>query len=291
MPLFAHIGDIRVDRIIEQEVPAFDPSEFLPDLTQEMLEPHLSWLQPKAFDPKTGLMTFCMQTYLVRTPKHTILVDTCIGNHKNHPNRPHWHQKTDKTYMNALMKAGVNIADIDYVMCTHLHADHVGWNTQLENGQWVPTFPNAKYIFSEKELAHWEKAHAANPIPYIAESVLPIVQAGRVQKVKSDHQLDDMVWCEPTPGHTPDHYSVCLQHAHHTGVLTGDLIHSPIQCVYPDIAARPDVDKAQAARTRRAFLDKYAETDTLICTHHFPSPSMGHIHREGDGFRFKFVAE
>lgn len=287
--LSTHIGDIRIDRIIEQEIPAFDPAEFLPELTPEMIAPHLPWLQPLAFDPATGLMTFCMQTYLVRTPHHTILVDTCIGNHKNHPNRPHWHQKTDATYMHALERAGVSVDDIDFVMCTHLHPDHVGWNTRLENGQWVPTFPNAKYLFSEKELAHWEKAHAEQPIPYVAESVLPIVAAGRVQTVLSDHQMDDHVWCEPTPGHTPDHFSVCLKHGAATGVLTGDLIHSPIQLVYPETPARPDVDKPLAGRTRRAFLEKYAETDTLVCTHHFPSPSMGHIKREGDAFRFQFI--
>ena len=287
--LMNHIGDIRVDRIIEQEFPMFDPAEFLPELTKEMIDPYRSWLEPKAFDPVSGLMTFCMQSYVIRTGHHNILVDTCIGNHKNHPARPAWHQKTDSTYMDALNKAGLTVDDIDYVMCTHLHPDHVGWNTRLENGRWVPTFPNAKYLFSEKELAHWEQANAKTEIPYVVDSVLPVVAAGRVTKIKSDFQLDDMVWCEPSPGHTPDHFSVCLAHGGHTGVLTGDLIHSPIQMVYPETPARPDVDKPLAAKTRRAFLEKYADTSTMICTHHFPSPSMGHIHSEGDSFRFKFL--
>jgi len=287
--LTQHIGDIRIDRIIEQEVPAFDPSEFLPELTKEMIDPHRHWLEPKGFDPATGLMIFCMQSYVIRTGKHNILVDTCIGNHKNHPNRPHWHQKTDNTYMDALKRSGLTVDDIDFVMCTHLHPDHVGWNTKLENGQWVPTFPNAQYVFSEKELAHWEKTHAETPIPYVAESVLPIVHAGRVQQVKSDHQFDDQIWCEPTPGHTPDHFSLCLKHGSHNGVITGDLIHSPIQCVYPETPARPDVDKPLASKTRRAYLEKYADTDTLVCTMHFPSPSMGHFVSEGDAFRFRFL--
>ena len=174
-----HIGDIRIDRIIEQEFPMFDPAEFLPELTKEMVDPHRSWMEPKCLDPVSGLMTFCMQSYVIRTGTQNVLIDTCIGNHKNHPARPSWHQKTDSTYMNALKAAGLTVNDIDVVMCTHLHPDHVGWNTQLENGQWVPTFPNAQYIFSEQELAYWEATNAKKEIPYVVESVLPIVAAGR----------------------------------------------------------------------------------------------------------------
>lgn len=284
-----HIGDIRVDRIIEQEFPMFDPAEFLPQLTKEMVDPHRHWFEQMGLDAASGLMTFCMQSYVIRTGKHNILIDTCLGNHKNHPARPAWHQKTDSTYMDALNKAGLTVDDIDFVMCTHLHPDHVGWNTQLVDGRWVPTFPNAKYIFSEKELAYWEETNAKTEIPYVVESVLPIVQAGRVTKVSNDYQLDDMIWCEPTPGHTPDHMSICMKHGSHTGVITGDLIHSPIQCVYPHIHARPDVDKELAVKTRRAYLEKYADTDTLICATHFPSPSFGHFHSEGDAFRWKYV--
>ena len=110
-----HIGDIRIDRIIEQEFPMFDPADFLPDLTKEMVDPHRHWLEPQCFDPVSGLMTFCMQSYVIRTGTQNILIDTCIGNHKNHPAREHWHQKTDSTYMDALNKAGLTVADIDVV--------------------------------------------------------------------------------------------------------------------------------------------------------------------------------
>jgi glyoxylase-like metal-dependent hydrolase (beta-lactamase superfamily II) len=119
----------------------------LPDLTPEILDEHRSWLEPAALEQATGKLIFCFQSYLVRTPHHVVLIDSCVGNDKNRPTRPSWHMKTDQAYMSALASAGIAVGDIDYVMCTHLHPDHVGWNTRLENGRWVPTFPNARYVF------------------------------------------------------------------------------------------------------------------------------------------------
>ncbi len=196
--------------------------------------------------------------------------------------------KTDTTYMDALARAGVGVEQVDFVMCTHLHPDHVGWNTRLLDGRWVPTFPNARYVFSKKELAHWEARHAEAEIPYMTDSVLPVVAAGQVLQVASDHALEDGIRLEPTPGHTPDHFSVHLTSAGRDAVMAGDLIHSPIQCRHPDLPARPDVDKQQAVDTRTAFMERYCETDTLICTAHFPSPSVGHFTRVGDAFGFRF---
>jgi glyoxylase-like metal-dependent hydrolase (beta-lactamase superfamily II) len=146
------VGDFQIDRILEQNLPGFDPFEFLPNLTPDILDANRAWLEPLSLDPDTGLMIFPMQSWVIRTGRHTILVDTCVGNHKDRPTRPNWHQKSDTTYMDALARAGLTVEDIDYVMCTHLHPDHVGWNTQLVDGRWVPTFPNANYVFSKKEL-------------------------------------------------------------------------------------------------------------------------------------------
>ena len=288
MSLTFAVGDFRVDRILEQELPGFDPFEFFPTLTRETLDEHRHWLEPSALDPATGQLIFPMQSYLVRTGRHTILIDSCIGNHKPRTTRPNWHMKTDTTYMDALARAGVGVEQVDFVMCTHLHPDHVGWNTRLLDGRWVPTFPNARYVFSRKELAHWEARHAEAEIPYMTDSVLPVVAAGQVLQVASDHALEDGIRLEPTPGHTPDHFSVHLTSAGHDAVMAGDLIHSPIQCRHPDLPARPDIDKEQAVATRTAFMERYCETDTLICTAHFPSPSIGHFTREGDAFGFQF---
>jgi glyoxylase-like metal-dependent hydrolase (beta-lactamase superfamily II) len=145
-PTSFRIGDMTIHRIVESEAPFMEAVEFLPGLTPEVLDEHRSWLEPAALEPATGKLIFCFQSYLVRTPHHVVLIDSCVGNDKNRPTRPNWHMKTGQTYMSALASAGITVEDIDYVMCTHLHPDHVGWNTRLENGCWVPTFPNARYV-------------------------------------------------------------------------------------------------------------------------------------------------
>jgi glyoxylase-like metal-dependent hydrolase (beta-lactamase superfamily II) len=278
------LGDLTIHRIVEQETTFLDVFAFLPGLTPEVLEENRHWLQPAALDPDSGKLILCFQSYVVRTPHHTVLIDSCIGNHKPR-SVASWNMKTDETYMRALAAAGLRVEDIDFVLCTHLHADHVGWNTRLDNGRWVPTFPNARYVFSEKELAHWTAQHAQTPLPHITDSVLPIVEANRAELVQSDHTLGDHVRLLPTPGHTPDHFAVALGRGADAAVLTGDLIHSPLQARYPALSYARDYDQAQSATTRRAFLERYCDTSTLCCTAHFPSPSVGRITGWGDGFR------
>lgn len=280
------LGDLTIHRVIEEERPLFDPLTFLPGLTPELLAENRHWLEPDAIDPATGMLRLCIQSYLIRTPHHTILVDTCVGNHKERESRPFWHRKTDETWQRNLAATGVAPEEIDFVMCTHLHVDHVGWNTKLENGRWVPTFPNASYIFGEKEFAYWEAEHAKVPNPILEDSVLPIVAAGQARMVGTDSALNDHVRLTPTPGHTPDHFAVELGKGETLAVLTGDLIHSPLQARYPELSMRADVDQAQSAVTRRKFLECHCDTGRLMCTAHFPSPSTGHITRWGDGFRF-----
>jgi len=283
-----NVGQMRVDRVIEQELPGFDPFEFFPNLTKEELEANRAMLEPNALDPKTGLMVFAMQSFVVRAGGLNILIDTCIGNHKDRPTRPLWHMKTDTTYMDALKRAGLSVADINVVMCTHLHPDHVGWNTQLEDGRWVPTFPNARYVFSKKELDYWTEQNVKQPTLHFEDSVLPIVQAGKTELVTSDHELTHGVQLLPTPGHTPDHYSVRLSSGGSEAIVTGDLIHSPLQCACTHLHSRPDVDREQGLATRNAFMDKYADSETIIAATHFPSPSVGHFIRSGDAFAYKY---
>src|SRR3984885_7426673 len=167
--------------------------------------------------------------------------------------------KTDQTYMSALASAGLAVEDIDYVMCTHLHPDHVGWNTRLENGRWVPTFPNARYVFSDRELAYWTERNAQSPIDCIVDSVLPIVASNRSELVRSDHALDDHVRLLPTPRHTPHPFAALPGKSSPGAVVTGDLIHSPLQARYPELSCKPDYDPQQAARTRRAFLERFCD--------------------------------
>ena len=262
----------------------------MPGLTPELLAENRHWLAPKALDPNDTLI-FCFQSYVVRTPHHTILVDSCIGNDKPRPTRPQWNMKSDDRFMKGLAAAGFRVEDIDFVMCTHLHVDHVGWNTRLENGRWVPTFPKARYVFSETEYKHWAGEHAKTPVPPFGDSVLPIVEAKRAELVRDDHQLGDHVRLMPTPGHTPGHVAIAFGRGRDDAVMPGDLMHSPLQARYPELSPRFDTDMAQSAKTRRSFLERYCDTSTLCCTAHFPSPSAGRIKRWDDGFRCELVEE
>ncbi len=288
MSLSFQIDDMTIHRIIEQQSPLAPLTSMLPGLTPEVLAENRGWLQPWALDAEDRAI-LAIQSYVVRTPHHTILIDSCIGNDKDRATRPAWHQKNDTVWMDALAAAGVSVEQIDFVMCTHLHVDHVGWNTKLLDGRWVPTFPNARYIFGALEYAHWEGLHAKEASAIFADSVLPVVEAQRADLVSNDFQIGGHLRLLPTPGHTPGHFAVLLGRTGRDAVVTGDLIHSPIQARYPELSIAFDTDMAQAAVTRRAFLDGICETDTLCCTIHFPSPSMGRIKRWGEGFRCEMV--
>ena len=281
------LGDMSIHRVVEMERPFMPVREMLPDLAPELLEENRHWLAPTALDAEDNLI-LCFQSYVVRTPHHTILVDTCIGNDKQRA-RPIWDMKTDGTYLDGLSAAGFSVDDIDFVMCTHLHSDHVGWNTKLANGRWVPTFPKARYVFAKTEHDYWAKVHAETPVPPFGDSVLPVMEAGKAELVSGDHAIGDHVRLLPTPGHTPGHVAICFGRGGDDAVMSGDLMHSPIQTRYPELSPRFDVDPAQAAVTRRSFLERYCDTKTLCCTAHFPSPSQGRIKRWGEGFRCETV--
>jgi glyoxylase-like metal-dependent hydrolase (beta-lactamase superfamily II) len=198
--------------------------------------------------------------------------------------------KTDDTFMRGLAAAGFSVDDIDYVFCTHLHVDHVGWNTRLENGRWVPTFPKARYVFGKTEYDYWAEQNTKAENPVYLDSVLPVVEAGLAEMVTSDHALGDHVRLLSTPGHTPGHVAVCFGKGSDEAVMSGDLMHSPLQTRYPELSVNFDVDKAQSAATRRSFLERYCDTKTLCCTAHFPSPSTGRIKRWDNGFKCEMIS-
>jgi glyoxylase-like metal-dependent hydrolase (beta-lactamase superfamily II) len=279
------LGDIQIDRILEMEAPFMAPAAMFPDATPDELAKHRHWMEPWALDPATGKIVIAIQTYVIRTPRHTILVDTCLGCNKTNPYFPEWHMRTDRAWYDTLRAKGLHPEQIDYVFCTHLHSDHCGWNTQLVDGRWVPTFPKATYIIAEKELQHV----AAAGTPAYNESVLPCVEAGQVKAVAADFALDDCVWLEPTHGHTPGHVAVHLKSGQHRAVLCGDLIHSPLQCHYPQWRYWIDSDAQQAITTRTRFLQEQCAERRLMLTAHFPRSSFGYVEAEQDSFRFRFV--
>jgi glyoxylase-like metal-dependent hydrolase (beta-lactamase superfamily II) len=284
MSLTFSIGDLTIHRIIEQETAFLPALDMLPGLTADVFAENRAWMREARALDDNDVLLLCFQSYVVKTPHHTILIDSCIGNDKPRPQRPKWNMKTDDTYMRGLATAGFAVEDIDYVMCTHLHVDHVGWNTRLENGRWVPTFPKARYVFARGEFDYWTAQNEKSEVPAFVDSVLPVVEAKRETIVSDDFAIGDHARILPTPGHTPGHVAFILGRGKDDAVFSGDLMHSPLQTRYPELSAKFDVDQAQAAQTRRNFLERYCDTDTLCCTAHFPSPSAGKIKRRGDGF-------
>jgi glyoxylase-like metal-dependent hydrolase (beta-lactamase superfamily II) len=227
---------------------------------------------------------------VIRTPHHTILVDSCLGNDKERA-RPEWHMRSDDRYMRDLAAAGLSVGDIDFVMCTHLHVDHVGWNTRLSNGQWGPTFPMARYLFGQREYAATEAANRVTKNLAYMDSVLPIVSAGRAELVADDFQIGDHMRIIPTPGHTEGHLSFCFGKTADDVVMMGDLVHVPLQARYPELSFSRNKNPEQAASTRRSFFERYCDTNTLCCTAHFPSPSAGRVRRWGEGYRLECIAQ
>jgi glyoxylase-like metal-dependent hydrolase (beta-lactamase superfamily II) len=281
------VGDTAIHPIFEMAFPYADPFKFFPGLQAELWDANRAWLEPHAVDPATGMLVLSFQSYVVKTKEHTILVDTCAGNDKNRPGTSHYHMLTSDTYMRSLSAAGFRVEDIDYVMCTHMHMDHVGWNTRLQNGRWMPTFPNARYLFSQQEYDYWMDRNKQKAVPAIVDSVLPVVEAGLVDVVSNEHAVSEQIRLMPTPGHTIDHCAVCVSSRSQRAVFTGDLTHSPLQLRYPELSMRADYDQGQAAQTRRRFFEDQHDAEALVCTMHYPHQMAGRLERWGDGFRFR----
>lgn len=282
------VGDVTVTRIIELESARTPEFGYRNLSTEEILEQ--AWMRPH-FATEDGLLKSAIQAFVLESQGKRIIVDTCVGNDKQRGN-PAWHQMQGP-FLRDLSDAGFPPQSIDMVLCTHLHVDHVGWNTIWEDGAWKPTFVNAKYLFGRVEWEHWSQEAGADTAgdipPAIAESlietaavnsdsILPVIEAGLHELVGSDERLTDEVYLEPTPGHTPGHVSVVIESAGEQAVITGDLMHHPIQCALPHVSSNFDHDATRAIETRRAFLRRYANRPVLVFGTHFAEPTAGLLH-------------
>jgi glyoxylase-like metal-dependent hydrolase (beta-lactamase superfamily II) len=285
------LGGFEIGRIADYQGPFFAPGEFFPDFDPGVLEEHAALLGPRLIEPGSGRLMFSFHSFVVRTGRHTILIDSCIGNDKERPTRPQFHRMRT-SFVDDLARLGVTPEEVDYVMCTHLHWDHVGWNTRLADGKWVPTFPNAKYVMAEREFDHWRDfqlsgADSPHALAF-SDSVLPVVQSGQALLVGDDYALDDGLWFEPYPGHTPGNVVI---HAHsdgERGVFIGDVLHHPLQCLRPDWSTFACTDMAASRVSRKRLLEEHADSGTLVMPAHFPDPTVGHIHRHGGAYRYAF---
>jgi glyoxylase-like metal-dependent hydrolase (beta-lactamase superfamily II) len=279
------LGDVTVDHVVEIGRSSFPTASMLPDSTPQAIAAHHSWLKPHFFDEATGDLGSRIQSYVVRMPGRTILIDTCVGNDKPRPENPVWHMRQG-AYLDDLKLIGVPPEQVDTVVCTHLHVDHVGWNTRWEDGHWGPTFPNATYIIPGEEWEFWkrESARGDESSNCIRDSVIPIVDAGRARLVEPDHAIASGLRFEPTPGHTPGHVCVRLTTPAGDAVFSGDLMHRTVQVAEPQWSSRFCNDPVQAAKTRREFVERHTDSGVLVLAAHFPRP--GYIVRVEEGHRF-----
>jgi glyoxylase-like metal-dependent hydrolase (beta-lactamase superfamily II) len=274
------VGAATITRVEEQVAPNDTPADsFLPDLDPAVLQGHASWLVPTHYEPASNRLITSNHSWLIRMDGLTILLDACAGNHKERPWLPRFHM-LKVPFIERLEAAGAKPEDIDIVLCTHLHTDHVGWNTKLENGKWVPTFANARYLFSrlENESAQTRPNRAA----VYEDSVLPVVRSGQVQLLEGVHEISKALRVEPTPGHTPGHVALKLFDDDGGAVFCGDTLHHPIQVYRPDWSTRFCEDAVQARASRRKVLEHCAEHGALLFPTHFAAPHVAAIERDGD---------
>jgi len=277
------IGDVKITRVVEM-VSEKGNRFILPMATAEALEPY-PWLKPH-FVNEEGKLIMSIHALIVETPDRTIMVDTCLGNDKKR-DMPLWNMRSGP-FLEDISNAGYPREKIDAVMCTHLHVDHVGWNTMLVDGKWVPTFPNARYLMADKEFNYWRDSRddpSYNDI--FDDSVQPIFDAGLVDLVDTEAQICPEIKLEPTFGHTPGHVSLHITSNGEEAIITGDFMHHPCQIARPDWCAVVDYDQTESHKTRLDFFSKYSDRPVLIIGTHFSGPSAGHLIRDGDNYRLK----
>lgn len=287
MALF--IGDLRIDRVEEFCGPSITAEQFLVGLPEDAIEANADWFLPEGADLATKRLVTSVHCWVVRTGRHVVLIDTCYGNCKSRPTMPHAHA-LNLPWLDRLATAGIRPEDVDFVMCTHLHADHVGWNTRLVDGRWVPTFPNARYLFGRTEFAYWQEvgssARGWGQEGVFEDSVLPCMEAGLATLVDDGYCVDDMLTVQAAPGHTAGHAVIRAWSAGAGGLFTGDSMHTPLQVVYPHVNSKACAQPDLARQTRLRLLAQAADDNLLLLPTHFPPPFCGRVRRDGDGFRY-----
>jgi glyoxylase-like metal-dependent hydrolase (beta-lactamase superfamily II) len=278
------IGDVRVTKLQEQQ-PVWKGTMITANATADTLKAEREWLDP--FIDDTGKILLSIHALLVESEGRRIIVDTCVGNDKPRPNFKDFNM-LHTPFLADLEKAGVSRESIDTVICTHLHLDHVGWNTMLVNGRWQPTFPKARYMMCAREWEHWSKFDGLPDFKLpIEDSVRPVIEAGQAELVEPDRRLTGEVYLESTPGHTPGHVSVRISSRGENAVITGDMIHHPIQVAHPDWVCEFDTDPTMASDTRQKFVERYCDQPVHVIGTHFAGPTSGHIVRRGGKFLFE----
>lgn len=280
------IGDVTVTRVVEtmMQVPTSPGGGVFPEASPEALR-KLPWLYPHFVDDEDRLL-LSIHALLVEAPGLRLVVDTCIGNDK--PRRGMTGADGLQTrFLEAFAETGWTRESVDAVVCTHLHVDHVGWNTMKHGDAWVPTFPNARYLIGRTEYDHWNAQVEADQQQILADSVQPVLDAGLADFVGLDHVISAEVRLTPTTGHTPGHVSVVIESQGERAVITGDMSHHPCQMAHPHWSPSFDSDPKAAAETRARMFAEWADEPTLVIGTHYAGPTAGRVVRDGAAFRFE----
>jgi glyoxylase-like metal-dependent hydrolase (beta-lactamase superfamily II) len=283
------IGDAIVDIIIDDDDFSLPLSQFLPGRNPDLLEAHRGTLEPDFIDLAGNAARFAIQSFVFRAGGRTILIDSCIGEGKDCPEIPAWHRRRGTGFLDRLRQAGVAPADVDLVFCTHLHVDHVGWNTRRDGDRWEPTFPNARYLFGRRELADWMMQREAGRAPPIharalEASVIPIVEAGLADLVDDGHDLGPGLRLSPLPGHTNGQMGLVVDYARHRAIFCGDAMHSPLQIFQPGLSTSSCVDPNAASETRKMILAEAADSGRLVVPAHFRGSRRARIRSSSGGY-------
>ena len=274
------IGNVKITKVVELETVGH--TRFILPLAGREEIRQLPWLIPH-FATEDGRLKMSIHALVVETPTRRIVVDTGLGNDKQFRTVPTWNDRKGP-FLDDLTAAGFPPESVDTVLCTHLHVDHVGWNTRLEGGRWVPTFEKARYLFGGIEYAYWrDHSTAPDKAAIFQDSVAPIVAAGQADLVASDARICEEITLIPTPGHSPGHVSLHIRSDGEEGLLTGDVAHHPCQMARLDWSSTADSDPGQSAKTRRELFSRFADRPVLVIGGHF---DPGHIKRDGDAFKF-----
>ena len=275
------VGEATITAVVESQFDAIPPELFFPDGSAAVVRRH-RWLVPDYADA-SGAISMRVQAFVVRVSDRVVLVDPCVGNGKVRA-LPFWHDQS-WPFLERLAEAGVVPEDVEMVVHTHLHADHVGWDTTKHGDEWVPTFPAARHLYTEADLEFARSAPMPGEDVY-GDSIAPILTAGLAEVVDGDADLGDGLRLEPSPGHTPGHVSLWVTSAGERALVTGDFLHHPVQCAEPEWAEVADADAAEAGRTRRRMLGRAAQTGALVLGTHFATRPGGRV--VGDGGRWRF---
>ncbi len=279
------VGAVTITRIVEIDlpVPYNERRPFIIGATPDALR-SIDWLWPDYLTPE-GHLLLSIHALLVEAPGLRLVVDTCIGNDR--PRGITGNKPLATDFLADLEGAGWSRDKVDVVVCTHLHVDHVGWNTMLEDGRWIPTFPNARYLIGKSEYDYWREEGDADHQTILGDSIQPIFDTGLVDLVEMDHRLSPEIALVPTPGHTPGHVSVSIVSEGKRALITGDAIHHPCQVAHPDWSPPFDVDRSVSEVTRRTLLDGVVDSEVLVIGTHFAAPTAGHVVSDGDRYRFE----